>query len=65
MVQSDFTNLKCQSKLKIKSKFICNGWGIAFYGEGLWGFCNDFARNIVIFGVDNSSWYHINNQIFF
>ena len=39
----------------IKSKFTYNGWEIAFYGEGSWRFGNDFARNVVIFGVDNSS----------
>ena len=28
---------------------------IAFDGEGSWSFSNDFTRNVVIFGVDNSS----------
>ena len=31
------------------------GYGIVFDGAGSWNFGNDFARNIVIFGVDNSS----------
>ena len=38
----------------IKSKFTHNGRGIAIDG-GSWSFGNDFARNVVIFGVDNSS----------
>ena len=39
----------------IKSRFIYNGRGIAFDGAGSWWFGNDFARNCVIFCVDNSS----------
>ena len=46
---------------KIKSKFTYNGRGIAFDGEGSWSFDDDFARNVVIFGVDNSSSYHTDN----
>ena len=47
----------------VKSKFIYNGGGIAFYGEGLGSFGNDFARNVAIFVADNSSASHTNNQI--
>ena len=25
-------------------------------------FCNDFARNVIIFGIDNSSSSHADNQ---
>ena len=28
----------------------------------MWSFTNDFARNVVIFGVDNSSSSHTDNQ---
>ena len=38
-----------------KSKFTYNGRGIAFDGKGYWSFDNDTARNVIIFGVDNSS----------
>ena len=31
------------------------GYGIAFDGVGLWNFGNEFAKNVVIFGVDSSS----------
>ena len=31
---------------------------IAFDGAGSWNFGNDFARTVVIFGVDNSSSSH-------
>ena len=37
-----------------KSKFTCNGQGIAFDGKRYWSFDNDTARNVIIFGVDNS-----------
>ena len=39
----------------IKSKFTYNGWGIPFDWEGSWSFNNDYARNVLIFGVDKSS----------
>ena len=44
-----------------KSKFTYNGRGIEFDGRGYWGSDNDTARNVVIFGVDNSSSSHIDN----
>ena len=46
----------------IKSKFIYNGWEKEFDGKGSWSFGNDFARNVVIFGVDNSSSSHTDNR---
>ena len=42
----------------IKSNFICNGRGIAFDTACSRNFGNEFARNIIIFGVDNSSSSH-------
>ena len=44
-----------------KIKFTYNVWGIAFNGKGLWGFDNDTARNIIIFGVYYSLSPHIDN----
>ena len=32
-----------------------SGHGISFDGKGSWSFNVDFARNAIIFGVDNSS----------
>ena len=46
----------------IKSKFIYNGYRIAFVGEGSWIFDNDLARNVAIFVVDNSSSSHTYNN---
>ena len=46
----------------IKKKWVYSGYGITFDGEGLWNFDNDFAKNIVIFGVGNSSSYHPDNR---
>ena len=45
-----------------KSKWIYSGYGIAFDGNGEWNFGNDFTRNVVIFGVDNSSSSHTDNR---
>ena len=45
----------------IKRKFIYNGRGIGFDGESSWSFGNEFARNAIIFAVDNSSSSHTDN----
>ena len=37
------------------------GYSIAFDGKGEWNFGNGSARNVVIFGVDNSSSSHTDN----
>ena len=39
-----------------------SGYGITFGSAGSWSFGNDFARNVVIFGVDNSSSSHDNRN---
>ena len=39
----------------IKCKPTYNDQGIAFDEEGRWNFYNELVRNVVIFGVDNSS----------
>ena len=44
-----------------KSKWSCSGYGIAFDGKSYWNFGNDSARNVVIFGVENSSLSHTDN----
>ena len=41
-----------------KEKWVYSGYGIASDGTGTWKFGNNFARNAVIFGVDNSSSWH-------
>ena len=45
-----------------KSKYVYSCNGIAFNGLGSWSFGNDFARNFIIFGIDNSSTSHTNNR---
>ena len=45
-----------------KEKFVYSGYGIAFDGKGEWSFGNDTARNVIIFGVDNSSSFHTDNR---
>ena len=38
-----------------KEKYVCSGYEITFDSAGSWSFDNDFIRNVIIFGVDNSS----------
>ena len=45
-----------------KSNQKYSGNEIAFYGAGPWSFGNDFARNVVIFCVDNLSSSHIDSR---
>ena len=37
------------------------GYGVAFEGKDSWSFNDDFARNVIIFGVDNGSSSHTDN----
>ena len=48
----DATNI---GKDNDKSKYVYSGYGIVYDGLGSWSFGNDFARNVISFGVDNSS----------
>ena len=43
------------AKNNFKKKWMYSGYKIAFDGAGSWSFGYDDARNVVIFGVDNSS----------
>ena len=45
-----------------KEKCVYSGYGITFDSAGSWNFGNDFARNVVIFDVDNSSSSHFYNR---
>ena len=54
--------MKILLKNSNKSKRVHTGYGIAFDGGGSWNFGNDFVKNIVIFGFDNSSSSHVDNQ---
>ena len=44
-----------------KKKYAYSGYGITFDSTGSWSFDNDTARNVIIFGVDNSSSSHADN----
>ena len=44
-----------------KEKYVYSGSVIIFDSAGSWSFDNDSARNVVIFGVDNSSSSHAEN----
>ena len=39
-----------------------SGYGIAFYGKYFWSFNDSIARNVIIFGVNNSTSSHADNQ---
>ena len=43
-----------------KEKWVYSGYGIIFDVACLWDLTDDFARNVSIFGVDNSSSSRIN-----
>ena len=45
-----------------KEKYVHSRYGITFDSGGSWKFDNDFARNVIIFGVDNSSSSHSDNR---
>ena len=38
-----------------KKKYVYSGYGTKFDSASSWSFDNDFARNVIIFDVDNSS----------
>ena len=44
-----------------KEKYVYSRYRIAFDGKGELSFGNDYARNVVIFEVDNSSSSHADN----
>ena len=43
-------------------KWVYSGYGIAFDGGELWNFGGGFARNVIIFGVDNTLSPHAENR---
>ena len=44
-----------------KEKYVHSRYGIAFDGKVEWSFGKNSARNVIIFGIDNSSSSHIGN----
>ena len=44
-----------------KEKYVYSCYRIAFDGKGELSFGNDYARNVIIFEVDNSSSSHADN----
>ena len=45
-----------------KEKYVYSGYGKTFNSASSWSFDNDAARNVIIFGVDNSSSPHVDNR---
>ena len=44
-----------------KEKYVYSGYAINCENTGSWSFDNDTARNVIIFGADNSSSSHADN----
>ena len=63
----NFTLKRCLSgatnivKNSDEEKYVYSGYGIGFDEKYEWRFGNGYARNIIIFGVDNSSSSRTNN----
>ena len=60
----DFTCLAGATNIvkdSYKNKYVYAGYGIAFAVAGSWSFGNEFVRNVVIYGVDNSLSSHTDN----
>ena len=49
-------------KYNDKEKYVYSDYGTAFDGRGSWSLNNDSARNVIIFGLNNSSSSHTDNQ---
>ena len=45
-----------------KDEWVYTSFGIAFDGISAWSFGNNFSRNVVTFGVDNSPSSHSDNR---
>ena len=45
-----------------KEKYLYSGYGITFDSGSFWSFDIDAARNVIIFGFDNSSSSHSDNR---
>ena len=48
-------------KITDTENYACSGYGITFDSAGLWSFCNELPKNVIIFGVDNGSSSHSDN----
>ena len=49
-------------KTSEKENYVCSGYGIIFDNADSRSFDNDFARNVIIFGVYKSSSSHSDNR---
>ena len=52
----------CDYNFLIQKLVTCNGYGITFDSAGSLSLDNGTARNVIIFGVDNSSSSHDENR---
>ena len=45
-----------------KEKYVYCGYGVAFNWKVEWSFDSDYTGNVIMFGVDNSSSCHFDNN---
>ena len=45
-----------------KEKYMYSAYRLTFYDEDSWGFDDDTSRNVITFGVENSSSSHADNH---
>ena len=43
-------------------KWLYSGYGIALDGKDEWSLEDDYGSNVVTFGTDTSSWFHIDDH---
>ena len=49
-------------KISDNEKYVYSGYGITNHSAGWWSCGNNFARDVVFFGVGNSSSSHSDNR---
>ena len=49
-------------RIAYEQRYVSSGYRITLDSAASWSFDNDFARNVIIFGVDNSSSSHYDNR---
>ena len=45
-----------------REKYVYSGYGMTFDSAGSWSFDNSTNRNVILFGIDNSSSSHADNR---
>ena len=62
MRSDSFTSITSVVKDSDKERYVYSGYGITFDSAGSCSFDNNIARNVTIFGVDNSPLFHADSR---